>query len=450
MSARIATFALVRSLLGSNGPLAIELTNVSLRDADVVIDGDASGTLRLATIVRAQGGSPRRTHRVDASGRGVSFSIDNIAITHGHVHGQPSGAPTIDADLDAVAASISVAPGSTTLEVGRVDVTTRGMPHGANATGESRYATSHDPGADAVDGDERRRIVGGDESERSPRRRRARLRRRSASTRSSDAPAVVTREPSCARPLARRRRSRRPPACTSEAHECSALDIRLHVERGGWRHRSFAGSVSMQAKRRARSSTSTRDAIDLAALLVEAAPASNLALSGDAVASIHADGSILGDATLELARGTIARVEVPATTFRATVTRDDATGLVVDSTITPHERGAVASVDVHVRPKRASLEATFDATASVARLDELTLVGPLTHGSGSVRAHGTFDIGSRHVDAAVEAHGAAISHGSAQLGRPHRPSATAASGLDRGPASSIAEATRRTISLSAR
>jgi translocation and assembly module TamB len=402
---RIATMTLLRSLFASAAPLAIELTSVTVRDADVAIDDDDSGELRLAKAFARKPGlaaAPAST-----PGRGVSFSIGNIAITHGRVHGQPRGAPAIDADLDALAASLSVVPGSTTLDVGRVDVTTRGMPHDANAKGVARATLALPaPSGGAVgvhawwsgtvgsiaqtvtfsyDGTHIDAVV--------------------------DAPAV---DPAHVRLLWADSPIEAPTSLHAEAHGAlTALDVRLHVGAADGTV-DVLGSVSLGDDESAKLHIDARS-IDLKAI-VEASPPSNLALSGDAVASVHADGSLTGDATLEVARGTVANVDLPAVTIHATTARDDVHGLTADATVTPHEAGADVRADIHVRPKGASLEITYGATASVARLDAVAPLGPLTHGRASATVRGTFDVASRRIDAKGEARASAVARGSIRVG----------------------------------
>jgi translocation and assembly module TamB len=403
--ARIDMRTLVRSLFASSGPLVIDLSNVSVRDADVDIDDDASGALRLATVFARR--SVAAPSPPSTPGRGVTFSIGNIGVTHARVHGQPAGAPPVDACIDSIAASLAVAAGAMKLEIGGAEVTTRAMPHGADAKG-ALHATLAIPAPNgsgvsveaswkgAVGAVAETVTITYDE---------ARV----------DAVVDVPTVTSVAlRTLWPDSPIEAPGSVHAEAHGAlSAMDVKAHVSAADGSV-DLSGTVDAGDEKSAQFHVDAR-AIDLAPLL-EGAPASDLGLAGEVTASLHPDGSFAGEARIEIARGTLAGAAVPETTILATVARDETHGLMADATVTPHEPGATALAEVHVRPKGASLEASFDVTASAPQVGAIARVGAATRGRATAKAHGIFDVSTRRIDAELEVRGGGIARGSAHLG----------------------------------
>ena len=96
---RIRSIDALRSALSSQGPIVIDVPSASVGNADVNLDADPSGQLRLVNAF-----APRRPSEPPAPneppGRGVRVDAPLIRLAHAWAHGTPSaGAPRIDAEL---------------------------------------------------------------------------------------------------------------------------------------------------------------------------------------------------------------------------------------------------------------------------------------------------------------------------------------------------------------
>lgn len=145
-SARIAPFALVRSLLRRHGELQIRVFDVDVNSLEVNLDTDAAGVLKVQGAFDPAQPAPAAP---SPPGRPLFLEFPSVTVKHGWAHGQMNGAPPIDADLDDLRASIRVPPDGLAIDVPHVQLLTRGMPQGADvhAAIEAHLAMSSNAGA---------------------------------------------------------------------------------------------------------------------------------------------------------------------------------------------------------------------------------------------------------------------------------------------------------------
>ncbi|MET0592658.1 MAG: translocation/assembly module TamB domain-containing protein [Polyangiaceae bacterium] len=125
-SVRIDTFAIARSFLKKSGDLVIDITGVDLTYVDANLDTDAEGTFKLLRAFE-----PKEVEtKGPSSSRATVTHLRKIKLRHGWVHGQPKGAPHVDADLDRLDLSLIVGGAKTAADLATLEVTARSLPEG--------------------------------------------------------------------------------------------------------------------------------------------------------------------------------------------------------------------------------------------------------------------------------------------------------------------------------
>ncbi|HKQ69187.1 MAG TPA: translocation/assembly module TamB domain-containing protein, partial [Polyangiaceae bacterium] len=119
----ISPLKLARSALFGKGDLEITIDDVAVDLVDLNLDVDTSGALRMARAFEPKDAKPS-----DPSARGTVVHLPKIGAKHVWVHGQPKGAPSIDADLDGFVGSLVSAPRRMAIDVDSLGVRTRGAP----------------------------------------------------------------------------------------------------------------------------------------------------------------------------------------------------------------------------------------------------------------------------------------------------------------------------------
>jgi translocation and assembly module TamB len=302
-SARIAPFALLRSFLRRQGDLRITFVSIEVRTLEVNIDTDGAGVLKVqsafdpAQPTPTNAAPPRRPLRLD---------LPSVTLRHGWVHGHMKGAPPLDADLDELHASILVPPKGVQIDVPRVNLSTRGMPEGADAHAriEAHLAMPSQAGADlgasgALDGN-----IGG-----IPTTAHASL--------DGDRLEAVLDVPEVSadrvRALVPSLELQRPARAHVEAQgTLRTLAVTAHLGAGA----STVDASGDVAVTGLQSVTMRIDArhVDLSAFS-PAAPASDLTASLDLRARTDAEGLFSGDYAVAIAPGLVARQSVPNATL---------------------------------------------------------------------------------------------------------------------------------------
>ena len=131
---RIAPFALVRSaLFGKHEPLTVGLFDASIDDLDVRLDTDEAGQLDLVDAFAPKTQGPPTPPDPDA--RGVRVDIDRILLKHGWAHGNLTGSPALDANVDDLHGSFSYSPDGLRGALERADILARRIANGADVAG---------------------------------------------------------------------------------------------------------------------------------------------------------------------------------------------------------------------------------------------------------------------------------------------------------------------------
>ena len=131
---RIDTLDLLRSIY-SGSEIHIDLADVSAVRADVDLDADKDGVLRLARAFASGGPNAPPAPPGSTSPTQVVLRMPHITVGHTLVHGQPPGAIAIDADVDQLSAALDVEPDHLRLALEHAEVDARGLPGGFEARG---------------------------------------------------------------------------------------------------------------------------------------------------------------------------------------------------------------------------------------------------------------------------------------------------------------------------
>ncbi len=383
--ARIGLGELVRTLLGGDGPLAVHLTDVSVRAADFDLSIDEAGEVGVQRAFASR--SPPRGPN-EPPGRGVRVAIDRITIDHAWVHGAPAPGLPIDADVDAIRASIAIET-RVAAAVAGFSLVTRGMPHGANArgTGEGHLAVPAPSGPGVGAKVAWNGSVGGIAETVSASIDGEAL---EATLDAADIPPEAVRALWSASPI----------DSAATVHfdakgSLPKLDVHLHTTRGA-ASLDVTGPVVIGAGQSADLHFDARD-VDTHAL-ISSTPISNLSGSGDVSLARGAGGALSGKATVDLAGGHIAGARVPSGKIQATMTLDPKTGLRANGTVAANEPGAPTVLSLRVAPKGRSYELAFEGDTHVRALDAVPRLGPVARGRSDLTTHGVVDFGKGAID----------------------------------------------------
>jgi translocation and assembly module TamB len=398
--AKVDGWALVRSLLG-DGDIQVSIPELSIANADVNLDADPSGKLRIAKAF-----TPRKSpETAPAAGRGVQVSLPEPTIGHATVHGTPRGSQPIDADVDGLVASVHVAPGKLALGLPRATITARGLPGGAIAKGAvvARYEQPSAKGGDRAADLSWRGAVGGiAESVRA-------TLDGGAVDALVDVPAaspeqVVALWP--ASPL------RAPAAVHLEARGTLPNLYAVARVTAGTGSVLVSGPVDVDHSPRA---SLHLDATAIDASAFAPAPATRVGASGDALLAVGNDGTFAGTIALDVPATQVAGVETPGFSLAADARKSTA-GTEAHATLLVREPGAPTSIDFHLAPKGSSFTLSFDAATRGATLAAIRGVGKVARGSAAVDAHGTLDLDTQAVDANVAIAANDVGAGGAHVG----------------------------------
>jgi translocation and assembly module TamB len=396
VAARIAVWPLLRSFVGG-GDVRVELEQLAVERADVNLDADASGTLRL---VRTFVAPPAPS---EGSSRGVALSLRDVRVDRATVQGRLAGGPPIDADVAAVQASLAVAPGSLALDVPRARLVGRHVLGDTGAAGDvevhlarpsprgrelgARVAFSGTIGAlvasasAAYDGGDIDAIV--DVPQAAPE-------------------ALRSVWPSC------------PFAAPATAHvqvhgalTSLAVDARAGVGAGTL---ALSGPVSVGEGGVHADLHVDAKSVDAHALSA-AAPPSELGASAEVKLDVRPGGAVASTFTMQFAGGRLGSTRAPAASLSGEVSRgaDASVAGHVDATV--REPGAPARISLRLVPKGGALDVAFDASVEAPKLEEVARLGGAVEGRASASAHGTLDLAAGRVDAQVSADAETVGSG---------------------------------------
>jgi hypothetical protein len=383
--ARVSTPALVRSLL-SPRPIAVGVSELSAARAELSLDADASGALRL---VKAFTPAVRPSQR---SARAVRVALDRVRIGHVSLSGQPTATLAIDADVDRVEASVLMTPEALEIHLPHADLVTRGFPAGASASGslELHFVQPSARGGDrALRGAWQGTLGGIAET----------LRGSYDGGEVSATLDVPSATPEAVRALWPLSPLSEIASLHAEAQGALAeISLRAHASLGSGAV-DVAGSASVGARTNASLALTVR-AMDARALW-GSAPRTSISGSGHVSLSGAADGDGRGDLRFDVDAGTIGEVTTPPSTLTADFVHDllSPSKTSAHARLSVHEPGAPTDLALQVTPLGSSVRVAFDASMDAPHLNGVPRLGTGARGHVRVTARGTFDLETDNLDA---------------------------------------------------
>jgi translocation and assembly module TamB len=377
--ARIAPFALLRSLLG-HGDLQIGVYDLDVKSVDVNVDSDDKGALKVAGAFDPA--TPKPVTPPDPKARGLLLEFPEVAVHHAWIHGHMAGAPPIDADLDDVLAAVRVPPAGMTIDVSRASLVTRGMPNGVDARGmlTGNLAMPSKTGADMGAGGTYDGTVGG-----IPATARGGIdgQRLDAVL---DVPEVAAER---VRALAPQAPIEQPVSAHVEAHgPLDGLAATVHAAVGPSRF-DVTGEVAVTGRQSANLRLDAKH-VDLRGFS-PTGPASDLGLTTTVRAAADADGRFSGSYAIAVARGTVAANRVPEASLSGHFAQL-AQGVSADLAGTIAEPGAPIDLHADLKEVGSAPVASFDVKTRIQRLSDFERVPGLGSGSAALHASGTVTV----------------------------------------------------------
>lgn len=384
---RIGAFEAARTALSGKGPIAVRLPSLSISNADINLDSDLAGNLRIANAFTPR--KPQEPKSPDEPpGRGFRIEAPQIRLDHAWVHGTPPGAPFIDTDLWAFEARAQVDPSVVRAELGRVRFVARSLPRHVDPRGTlgGKFAmpAQNGQGIDVqaiFDGE-----IGG-----IPTTAEARLNHRRIDARidaydptGAHASAVMS-EIAIHEPL----------SLHAEAHgDLPRVEGQAELVLGKARA-SASAVVVASANTQVHGTFSARN-VDVAAVS-EGAPQTSIGLDARVDLAIQ-DGSVVGEASMATLPGTVDGREIP---------RVDAHGTFAGKTAQVrawiHERTMPTEVALDLAPRLDAPEAqllTAVVRSKIPELHRLPRVGTRVSGSADVEASGQILLPEKNVESA--------------------------------------------------
>jgi translocation and assembly module TamB len=404
--ARLATWTVIHSLLfEKHAPLDIRLSSVSIDSVEVRLDTDSDGNLELVDAFDSATPSPPTPPgpKPDPNARGLLLEFSHIAVKHVWAHGQMTGAPPIDADVDDLAAALTVAPDRLEGDVAKANIVARKIANGADVAGslQAHAKLPAAPGANPTGGVAWRGVVGGI----------AHTIDASVTNDKVDVVVDVPRaDPDQVRALWAASTLDAPADAHVEAHgPLSHVDISVHA---GLVRATFAvkGIVVIADEKSAKLSLVARN-IDLHEL-APSVPPSRLGLTGDVNADMSPSGVLQGGAALHFEGGAIGADAIPAATLRAKGSRSKAGAIEGDLDLTVDEPGAPTHLTAHLTPEQV---VTFLLDSNVAELDAVPELRHAAKGTVHLTGKGEVDIAPMTIDAELHAQASAITQGANRI-----------------------------------
>jgi len=388
-SVHVSTLALVRAILGK-GDLAVDLPELTVARADVNLDADDDGTLR---IVRAFTATPPTSPA--GRSRGVRLKIAHVRVGHVSIHGQMNGAPPIDSDLDDLEGSFLVAPESLELHADRLKIAFRKLPGGAQAQGsiEAHLAQPSPRGGDRALRMSWRGTVDA-------------IAESGQLTYDAGEIDAVLDVPVAKPDDLRELFPRSPLTETASVHAEARGSLRDFYVRArasvGRGTVEIDGPVTVAEDVQA-SLHATAQSFDAHAVSTSV-PRTSVDASANISMVRKTTGAVSGQVHLDFGGGTVASVHVPTATARGAIAYDPAApgGIAASATVAVHEPGVPIDVALRLVPKNGTYDLAFDAAAT-ANLEALSRFARGMHGGASVRVRGTLEARTGRIDARIDA-----------------------------------------------
>lgn len=385
--ATISPTGLLASLVGK-GDLDIAVSGVRIDYADASLDSDPQSNLKIATAFEPREPS---TPTNEPPGRQVNIHLAPIELTHAWVHGSIEGAPPIDVDVEDARAAVHVVAVGTTITLSQLALRTRALPSNSNLVGNV-HSTIEIPSAT----DKPLKIAAAFEgtAHAIPLSASAALEGKKLDT-SLVIPTISRDQARAAIPEFA---VNGPLSLTAETHgELPTIDIAAKARVGNGEMRANAslafgdllsGTLSLAL-----------DQIDLHAI-TEEAPPSSLSMQSNASLNGTKDGALGGTFTVSLARGVIAKNDIPRVNLNGTFSqrKEDRSkaggGIRVKANATIDEAGAPTSVHLDLHPLRDFLSIDWGVHASAPRLRDVRRLPQKAEGSAVVDVEGRLDLTS--------------------------------------------------------
>jgi translocation and assembly module TamB len=390
---RVDTGALVRSLwpfLHKRGPVVVRVPVASVASAEVFLDGDESGSLRVARAFQP------REPSVGPPGPGARVSIEQAHIAHLTVRGQPPGAPRLDADLDDADGSLHVEPDRIHVDVAHTRWVVRGLAGGPDARGDAEGHLTlpsdegHDLGLHVI----ARGAVG------------AVAAQVDAAYDGGQVDAVVevpVAKPDEVRSLLPSWPVTAPLSVHAEAHgELPTLAARVHATAAS-STLDVDGPVTVVPALGASLHVNLQR-IDAHAIDPQA-PATDLTARGEVSVATKPAGALEARAELEIDAGKVARVRTPSIAVTAEATQAPDGAIHGSAKAWIHQPGAPTVVTAHLESKKKSLVASFQAAANVTDLAAIAQLRGAAKGHALAQLDGRIDFVADSLDARLRVAG---------------------------------------------
>jgi translocation and assembly module TamB len=412
---RIATIAAIRSLLRKKEALTIELSEVSVDTLDVRLDSDTDGQLELAEAFAPKTPS---TTPADPNARELRIVIPHIALHHTWAHGQMTGAPLLDVDLDDFHGAFTYRADSLEGDISGAKITARRIANGADVVGslQAHVRKPSEPAASVVG-----RLVWEGTAAGIEQSIHASLtdNRVDAVVDVPQAEAANIRLLWSASPI------EEPARVHLEAHGLlSSVDVALRAALGQ-ATLDMNGKVSLGHDKTAQMTLDAEN-VDVHQLAASAPP-SRLGLKGEMQADMPADGSLSGGVDLRFLGGAVGDHTVPCASIRGKGSRSAQKVLEGQAQVIVDEPGAPTHLAVHVAPRGPSSVVTFELQSKSDNLQQIPELQHALGGKVDLSATGELDLGNMTVEARLKMHAGMVTQGTTRI-------ATASiDGLARGP-----------------
>jgi translocation and assembly module TamB len=107
VSVRASAFEAARSAFLGTGPVIVDVSSVSVGNADVNLDSEPGGELRIARAF-ASSSTSEPAGPSEPPGRGARIDAPAVRLGHAWAHGTPAGGPLIDAELSDLSSRVHV------------------------------------------------------------------------------------------------------------------------------------------------------------------------------------------------------------------------------------------------------------------------------------------------------------------------------------------------------
>jgi translocation and assembly module TamB len=407
---RVKTLAAVRSaLFGGRTPLAIDLADVTVDALDVRLDSDPQGNLELMDAL-----APREPNApASPNARGLRLAISRIVTKHAWAHGQVTGAPLLDVRVDDFRGALTYAPDLLDATVFGVAIAARRIRNDVDATG-TLTAQVHRASQPKADGTAPRFGTHARVAWQGTAGGIGHTLRASLDDQAFDAVADVPDiDPSDVRRLWTDSPIDRKGSLHIDAHgTLPHVDIGMQAHLGA-ASLDATGHLLVGDTKSGSLSFSARD-VDIRELAA-GAPHSRLGANGDVSAVLDRDGAVSGDAALQFLGGEAAGYSIPPASIRAKGSRGAPNRIRADAEVVVQEPGAPTRLAVHCHPSGDSSVVAFQLDSDAPDLTRVPELHGRAGGSARVAAGGTLDLGSRIIDAKLDANVADIAQGSTRI-----------------------------------